>query len=253
MTPSFRSRVFPVSITVALAISLVGCGGASEPLGELPPGWEEEPGRWWVAGVDTANAFRPLDDLDAMGIESHLIYASNARLAQQKSLQRDQLIDAVKRSLVRLYRNEPAVVDSIFNTHVTPLLSEASLTGNPEELVERNKKKAYDTIRRHFREPVPLLQLGKDIQVPYPDSLRKRGVAGAIRMQVMVNESGEPQAIELIESVHPLLERIAMRATTEMRWQPAYLLRKQEWKAIPSWSRFTVRFASPDQQVQEPD
>jgi hypothetical protein len=186
-----------------------------------------------------------------MGIESHLVYASNARIAQQTSLQRDQLVDAVKRSLIRLYRNEPAIVDSLFSRHVTPLLADVSLAGDPDELVERNKKRAYDAIRRHFREPVPVLRLGEDIAVPYPDSLRKRGVAGAVRMQVFVNESGEPQAVELIDGVHPLLARIAMRATTEMRWQPAYLLRKKDWQAIPSWSRFTVHFASPEGQASE--
>ncbi len=181
-----------------------------------------------------------------MGVSTGMLYASSREMAAQRSLQRDQLVDAVKRSLVRLYRNEPEVVDSLFERHVVPQLAGASLQGDPEDIVERNKKKAYDALRKHFREPVPRLRLGEDIQVIYPDSLRRSGVSGVVRMQVRVNEAGEPLAIELLESVHPVLDQIAMSATTRMRWQPAYVLVRNDWKALPSWSRFNIHFSAPE-------
>ena len=236
---------------LVLAIGFVGCGGEAEQLGQVPEGWERDAGKWWMAGTDTATAFRAMGDLQEMGVASDMVYASNAELARQSSLQRNQLTEAVKRALVRLYRNEPQVVDSLFDQVVTPLLDKATLQGDPDEIVEAYKKRAYQALRRHFREPSPRLQLGTDIAVPYPDSLRRKGVTGAVRMQVRLDREGNPVAVELIEGLHPVLNDIALRATTEMRWQPAYLLRRNDWEAIPSWARFNIHFASAGSETED--
>ena len=233
-------------VAIVLSGVLVSCSNQDVEIGGVPAGWDHAPGRWWQSGVDTSLAFRPLDSLDDMGVSGQFVYASSAQIARQSSLQRDQLTAAVKQSLIRLYRNEPEVVDSLFGVAVAPLLQNATLQGDPSEIVERNKKKGYQAIRRHFREPAPVLELGEDIPVPFPDSLRDRGVSGAVRMQVRVDSGGEPEAIMLIDGVHPTLNEIAMRATTQMRWSPAYLLQKNQWLAVPSWARFTIHFATPD-------
>lgn len=237
-----------VAVFVVLSTLLVlgGCKEDGSSPGQVPQGWEHAPGRWWISGTDTAAAFRPLDDLESMGVSSPMVYAASDEMVRQTALQRDQLIEAVKRSIVRLYRNEPEIVDSIFLQVAMPILDEVDLQGDPDEIVERNKVRAYQAIRRHFREPAPVLSLGEDIEVPYPDSLRENGTVGAVKMQVRVDEEGRPVAIKLVQGVHPVLNHIAMRATTEMRWQPSYLLQSNEWKAIPSWSRFNIHFRAPE-------
>ncbi len=232
-------------MAVVTSLALVGCNRGPDPATQLPDGWNQSGNRWWLEGADTTAAFRSLDDLHAMGVQSDVVYASTRELAAQPSLQRDQLVEAVRRTLVRLYRNEPEIVDSLFERVAAPLLADVPLQGDPDELVERNKKRAYDAVRRHFREPAPRMRLGEDVEVVYPDSLRKRDVGGAVRMQVRVNDAGEPIAIQLLQGVHPTLDRIAMNATSRMRWEPAYLLRKNEWQKIPSWARFNIHFGVP--------
>ena len=76
----------------------------------------------------------------------------------------------------------------------------------------------------------------------YPDSLRNEETSGTVELQVYVNASGEPQGIEVLESVHPTLDGIAMRATTQMKWQPAFLKVNNEWVEQASFVRFGVDF-----------
>ena len=230
----------------ALLLLLVGCRRESADLSGPPEGWEHEDGRWWMAGVDTSEAFRDLETLAEMGVTSDAVFASTRALAQDRSLQQGQLTQAVRQSLIRLYRNAPEVVDSLYQEKVVPSLEDADLQKDPDELVETRKKRAYTLLRRHFREPVPALELGEDVPVVYPDSLRRQGIGGPVKMQVRLNAEGEPVAIELLDGSHPVLNELAVRTTTQMRWQPAYVLRKGEWVPQPSWARYTIRYAVPD-------
>jgi hypothetical protein len=61
-------------------------------------------------------------------------------------------------------------------------------------------------------------------------------------MQVYLNREGAPQGIELISAVHPVLDDIAMKAATQMRWQPAYLLTASKSNPVPAWVRYNVNF-----------
>src|SRR5690606_1100562 len=119
--PSATVRCLLVPLAL-LAVVVSGCKGGDDSALELPEGWEQSSNRWWLSGADTTGAFRSLEDLHAMGVSTGMLYASSREMAAQRSLQRDQLVDAVKRSLVRLYRNEPEVVDSLFERYVVPQL-----------------------------------------------------------------------------------------------------------------------------------
>ncbi len=241
------SRIVLVVLAVAWA---AGCARSGEPPLEPgpPDGWMAEDGRWWRSDIDTTGVFRNLETLDAMGISGdELTYAADRTLAEQSGVAHQQLVRAVKQSLIRLFRNQPEVIDSLFEQYVVPKIEKASLSGDGQTLVSRFKKVGYQTIRRHFLEPRALKKLGVDIPVPYPDSLRERGIGGSVRLQVYINEKGEPVAVQKLEGVHPVLDDIAMRATTQMRWQPAYLLRGGKSDPIPSWTRFTVNFAVPEE------
>lgn len=228
---------------LAASLGASGCGDDGGPVGGVPEGWEAEGDRWWRAAADTAGAFRDLSGLEAMGVGSDVLFASSRATAQDRALQQGQMKNAVKRSLIALYRVEPEVVDSLFERFAAPLVQSGDMTGDPGDVVERYKKRSYDVLRRHFREPSTIRSLGTDIAVPYPDSLQRRRIGGAVRMQVRLDAEGEPVAVQLVEPVHPVLDEIAMRATTEMRWQPAYLRVRNNWSAIPAWSRFSIHFA----------
>lgn len=238
------SHVGTLVVVGVLVVVVAACsGGATSDQGP-PEGWTGQAERWWRVGVDTNRTFRDLETLASMGVtdaEADAVMAADRRSAQGEVLVR-QWSRTVRQDLVRLFRNHPEVVDSLFEQHVVPDIAEADVTGPRAETAEALKQAAYRTLRSHFQEPQTALQLGDDIPVPYPDSLRRRGVEGRVRMQVYVDEEGEPTAIELIEGVHPVLDAIAMRAATQMRWRPAYLMRSGRWASIPAWTRFSVRF-----------
>ncbi|QXD14946.1 energy transducer TonB [Rhodocaloribacter litoris] len=246
---AYRGGVrYPLGLIGLVLLGWFGCATPEEAPPELgpPAGWQATDGRWWREGIDTTVAFRRLDTLEEMGIASRApVYAGGAALAGRPDLIRQQLAQAVRQSLVRLYRNQPAVIDSLFEQYVVPRIMKASVQGDPRELVEQYKREGYKVIRRHFLEPRAVRRLGEDIVVPYPDSLREKRVGGVVRMQVYIDASGEPAAVELLEGVHPVLDRIALRAVTEMRWQPAYLLRGGKSDPIPSWTRFNLTFSAP--------
>src|SRR5690606_3648737 len=102
-------------VAFGLAAGLAGLFGAcaTEPadLGP-PPGWAADGTRWWRDGVDTTGLYRDLETLEAMGVAREpLTYAADQSIAMRGDIGRAQLERAVKNSLIRLYRNQPAVVD----------------------------------------------------------------------------------------------------------------------------------------------
>ncbi len=230
-----------------LSAFAAGCS-KSEPPALLPPaGWEGTQTLWWQEGVDTTGLFREMETLQDMQVVSgEKTYAASIRVAEESGIAQQQLLDAVKRSLIQLYRNDPQVIDSLFELFVAPEIRQEALAGDVGEFVGKFKKRGYELVRSHFQEPMAAKSLGTDIPVPYPDSLQKRQIEGAVRMQAYVNEEGEPLAIMLLMGVHPVLDHIAMQATTKMRWRPAYLIVNRRWQPHPAWVRYNINFAAPD-------
>jgi len=221
------------ALGLALALLLTGCG--SEDPSAPPSGWETADGRWWTSGADTATVFRTLETLQDMGITD-----TRTLSLTQGQITRSQMQEAVKRSLIALYRHDPATIDSLFEANAVSALADVSLSGDMREKVRGEfKQTAYKQINNHYREPRRTEAGGGMV---YPDSLRNEETSGTVELQVYVNASGEPQGIEVLESVHPTLDGIAMRATTEMKWQPAFLKVNNEWVEQPSFVRFGVDF-----------
>lgn len=157
---------------------------------------------------------------------------------------RRRLVTYVKESLIPLFRNQPDVVDSLFERFVVPKMANARIEGDVRPVIKTFKLEGYRTITRFFREPYSLTKMGLDIPVPIPDSLRDKSIVGRVFMQVYISDEGDPVAIKKLNGVHPVLDRIAVRAMTQMKWQPAYLLKGRKANPIASWARFTVDFAS---------
>ena len=207
-----------------------------------PDGWVGEATRWWIDGQDTTSFFRDLETLESMNVQGgEVVYVGSGEAIGGSHAQFKR---AVKRSLIRLYRNEPAIVDSLFEKFMAPKVPSVKFTADPAGDVDKFKKDSYKVLIRHFREPRTRLQLGTDVPVIYPDSLRTMDISGEVKLQVYLNAEGEPQSVELLEGIHPILDMSAMDATTRMRWIPAYVEDNREWRAIPSWARFRITFST---------
>lgn len=237
------NRVLNLTLLSAFFIVLLaGCAQQETFTYGPPTGWVHDDTKWWIEGQDTTGLFRDLETLEAMEVTGATdVYISNTALTGGRNA-RKEFAKAVKRSLIRMYRNEPAVVDSLFEQFLAPQIEDVQFTNDPAKDIETFKKKSYRLLQRHFREPRTRLELGKDVLVVYPDSIREQGVAGSVRLQVYLDNEGNPKAVELIESVHPVLDQLALVATTEMRWLPAYVEKKRDWHPIPSWTRFLITF-----------
>ena len=219
-------------LAAALAM-LAGCGGSSVETSP-PEGWQADSTRWWTAEADTASAFRDLSTIEAMGVGGQApVFSANADpTAEQVAL-------AAKQDLEKLYRKAPETVDSLFAEHVAPRAGKIASAPNVQDSMDAFVKRSHDRITDHFYPPVQKLQLGEDIPVPYPDSLRSQG--GSVWMQVRVSAQGEPRAIKMIEGAHPVLNDVVRRAVTQMRWEPARVRSgNYGWRDIPSWTWVNV-------------
>jgi hypothetical protein len=226
-----------LSVTLfALLLVGAGCSSGGDPTAR-PSGWEGTDTKWWRAGVDTSGAFRDLESLKAMGI----LETEATRVMAMQQVSTQQFAQAVRRSLVRLYRNDPATIDSLFREYAEPRVAEVSLSGSDiRQKVDEYKRIANRAIENHYRTPRVQEQPG----IPYPDSLRQQNVTGSVVIQARLDDTGEPQALELLQSVHPTLDRIAMRTAAQTTWRPAFVLKNENWVQQPSWDRFSIDFTS---------
>lgn len=225
---------------------LAGCSQEARIPIEIPNGWAGNTTYWWQVAADTTGAFRDLETMADMGVPGSYLLSTTLDGTSAADMQLAQLKfnQYVKESLIELFRNEPTIVDSLFDRFVAPQLEEANLGGDVQPQIKEYQRRAYQTIARHFRYPRTLTQLGTDIPILVPDSLQSQNISGAVFIQVAINREGVPITLTRLEGVHPVLDRIAMRAITEMRWQPAYVLRGGKSRPIPSWTRMKVRFGT---------
>jgi hypothetical protein len=238
------------SIAAALlaCLFIVGCGGGSSPTAP-PDGWQTSDMRWWEEGVDTSAVFMNLDSLSTMGVSD-----AGAQLSADGDVTQEQFQAAIKRSLLRLYRNNPMVVDSLFEEYAAPQLAEVDLSGQvlgdqgqlESDLLNKNQKMAYQAINEYFREPQR--EQSPD-NIVWPDSLRSEENSGIVELQVHLTVDGEGEnavsradAVEVLSGPHPTLNRIALKAATQATWQPAYILEDGNWTPIDSWVRFDIPF-----------
>lgn len=241
-------RLTSIFVLFALVVTLVtatGCGGPDEhiPL-ETPKGWAGNTTYWWQVAADTTGAFRDLATLETMSVAGSdlLSMRIDGASVQEMQLAQSKFNQFVKESLIELFRNEPEIVDSLFERYVVPRIQMDDLSGDVQPLIKEQQRRGYQILSHHFRYPRTLTRLGEDIPIAVPDSLRDNELFGAVFIQIALNKEGIPIALTKLQGVHPVLDRIAMRAMTEMRWQPAFVLRGGTSKPTRSWTRMKVRF-----------
>jgi hypothetical protein len=237
------------SLVLFAVVSVLVGKGCTEKEGislSIPKGWDGNSTYWWQIEADTTNAFRPLETMAEMGISgSHLLSATLDGAAKvDRDLAQLKFNQYVKESLIELFRNEPKIVDSLFNRYVVPKMEGVNLAGDVQPQIKTFQREAYRIIARHFRYPRAITKLGVDIPVPVPDSLQNANISGSVLIQLALNKEGVPIALQRLNGVHPTLDRIAMQAMTQMRWQPAYLLKGGKSVPVPSWTRMKVNFGS---------
>lgn len=236
-------------LCTGLLLALTGCGSeeSSNPA-EPPEGWNTTETRWWKSGVDTSKAFRTMEDLEQMGI------VPDEFAIDQSGLSQSQFNNAIKRTLVKLYRNDPEAIDTLFTKYAIPVLEEADLSGEDvvtdggrlnSDLQTEFKNKAYEAINNHYREP--RRQEGQDLNIVYPESLRT--TSGRVELQVHLAVEGEgseavarPDAIKVLQSVQPTLDAIVMKAASQLTYQPAFVKKDGEWMPQDSWVRFGTTY-----------
>jgi L-lactate utilization protein LutC len=242
----FSTRFFA---TLLVGIFLVaGCGGGSNPAAP-PDGWETTEMRWWKSGVDTSQVFPDLDSLTTMGVIDE-----EMSTMESGQVTNEQFEAAIKKSLIKLYRNNPMIVDSLFEEYAAPQFEDVDLSddivGNQgtlkSKILNENQKMAYEAITEYFREPQR--QKSPD-NIIWPDSLRSEENSGVVKLQVHLTVEGEgdnavarANAVEVLSGTDPTLNRIAMKAATEATWQPAYVLEDDSWTPVESWVRFDIPF-----------
>lgn len=221
-----------------LALGVAGCGsGGSE---NLPTEWTIEEGRAWKKGVDTARAFRPMDDLAAMGIpHEEVVLEASVPASRQVDALRERLANGVRRALLPRYRYAPQVVDSLLRVHVLPRLDTAEALSR-EGLGDRIRAEARwaeERIAEVFTPPALERPDSGQVGISIPDSLESASIRGRIRTRVYLDAAGRPQAVQLLSGMHPVPDRSVLRAAARSRWQPA----RVSGEPVSSWAIFAVR------------
>ena len=227
-----------------LLLILAGCGGGGGDPAAPPSGWNATETRMWASDVDTSEVFRNLGSLEAMGIIGEDVALSSGSVSQE------QFQNAVKRSLLELYRSNPAVVDSLFEEHAVPVLQDADLGSDiveedkiKQKILDKFGQKALKAVDEHYEQPI--IQEGIT-GLPYPDSLRTEENSGRVEVQVHVTADGTVDAVEVVEGTHPTLNAIIMRAAaTETTWNPAYVTEDGEQTSYSGWGRLSTNFPAP--------
>ena len=83
-------------------------------------------------------------------------------------------------------------------------------------------------------EPVITFQMKAD----YPEIARRAGLEGTVMIHARVNARGQVDRAEVIQGVHPLLDKAALAAALRCRFTPA----KQRTVSVPVWVAIPYRF-----------
>ncbi|MCP3139961.1 TonB family protein [Pyxidicoccus xibeiensis] len=60
-----------------------------------------------------------------------------------------------------------------------------------------------------------------DSPAPYPPQLAAQGVAGVVKLELLIDEAGEVESATLVEALHPQMDRAALHAAPSLRFTPA--------------------------------
>ena len=77
-----------------------------------------------------------------------------------------------------------------------------------------------------------------EVDFEYPRSLRILGVSGTVNLELWIDEEGNVRKVIQIDSLHPTLDKIAVKNAWELKFSPAM----QGAKSVAVRATFPVRF-----------
>lgn len=113
---------------------------------------------------------------------------------------------------------------------VVPTPVTQPLTTPPPSVVKRPSEKP--------KEATPARRISFP-RVEYPESARHLGIEGKVRLRLYIDEKGKITKVEIIQSLHPLLDQAASAAAKEAQYEPA---RDRYGRPIATTTIVTVRF-----------
>lgn len=72
----------------------------------------------------------------------------------------------------------------------------------------------------------------------YPEIARRAGLEGTVLVHVLVGPNGRVRAVDVIQGVHPLLDKAAVAAAMKCRFEPA----RQREVPVRAWMAMPFRF-----------
>ena len=68
-------------------------------------------------------------------------------------------------------------------------------------------------------------------------------MSGRVAVQTLVNEEGQPVAVQVVESADPTLDALVMRQAATTTFNPAWVVEgRRGGRAIPNYARIGVTF-----------
>jgi hypothetical protein len=207
----------------------------------LPDGWSQDGNRFWAAGVDTTGLFPDLETPESMGIIADTTFDERDRAGW--------VARNLKRRMLALYRNQPQLVDSVFEARIPTMIAERDLGGALGPVVDEMERPVRNALLEGFYPSTgTVLAFGKDIDPPvFPDSLAAQMEGARVKTQVALGADGFADAVLILEPTHPTLEQLAVDVIARQKWNAGYVTAENTNRRdrTPSWVRYNVLFGRP--------
>lgn len=82
------------------------------------------------------------------------------------------------------------------------------------------------------------LAIRSQVEPIYPDFARKAHLQGAVVLHLVVDETGQPIQVEVLEG-HPIFHQVAIQAARQWRFEPA----RVDGQPVPASFRLTLKFS----------
>lgn len=206
----------------------------------LPEGWVQSGDLFYRTDVDTTGLFPDLESVESMGLvpaEDELDPRDRAGWVERN----------LKRRMVVLYRNNPQLVDSVFQARVPEMIASRNLDNELIPVVDELEDPVRRALLQGFYPPSPLRKLGTEIPVPFPDSIRSQIDGARVKTQVALGPDGYADAVKILEPVQPTLERIAVGVIAQQHWNAGYvtITNTNRRERARSWVRYNILFGQP--------
>jgi protein TonB len=84
-------------------------------------------------------------------------------------------------------------------------------------------------------------QLEKEVVIPYPPEVKKRGVQGVVTMDLLIDSNGTVRKVDLVDGPDPELNAAAVQAAAGFKFKPAQIQDKPVAVRIRYAYRFVIR------------